>query len=352
MMNKVRRYVPFVLGAIGLSATAGAIAIGCDNSGTVPLPDAGGQDGTVSDAIVQGDVAKEAAPPVDASGETGPLKDGGGPDGDAHANADAEAGPADAARRFDGAPGTFPAAMAAGVCELIANCCGTSADAATFNFPLCYQGQLPTATTGGIGGSTAGANLLDAGNIVFDPVSAQACLDILGQVDCSTNQLSSLVEAQLYKDCFGAFTGSVPAGSPCNGTIECAAGNYCLPVDGGAGDAGAIGLCKALEANGQSCGVFSTGSAAQSVCSYRGSGNTGLFCEHFDPNMPTQNLADAAAWTCAPQEALDAGCQQNQDCLSFACHSNRCATSIFVAGPSTCTVFALEAGSPADASGE
>jgi hypothetical protein len=290
----------------------------------------------------QNDVANMEAT-VEASAETGPKMDGGGPDADAHV--------ADAARSYNGSPASFAAAVATNVCELLANCCGTSADAATFNFPLCYQGQLPTATSGGISGSTAGANLLDGGHIAFDPVAAQACLDILSQLDCSTNQLSSSTETQVYKECFAAYTGSLPAGSPCNGTIECVPGNYCLPVDGGAGDAGALGACQPLAAKGAGCGLFATGSAAQSVCSYRGSGNTGLFCQHFDPSMPTQNL-DAAAWTCAAQEPLDAGCQQNQDCLSFACHSNVCSTSIFVAGPKTCSTFALEAGAPADAAGE
>ena len=342
-MKSLRRCLVSILaGAVGVTGAWGIAAVGCggDNSPehVSGLPDgttegSPGEDGQADslvqndalqvDVAVQGDAMTEAAP------ETG--TDATAPDADAGT-----------IRAFDGSVANYPAQVAAALCGSIANCCGKSADAATFNSSSCNAQLLPI----GFQGSTTGVGLFDGGNIVFNAVAAQACLDDFNQIDCTTNDDPSPVEAQLYKDCFGAYNGTLTVGNPCKGTIECAPGSFCLPQDGGIGDAGAIGTCQSIVGDGGACGLLGSASASQAVCSYRGAGNTGLFCESYvptDAGPPTQTLG-IASWTCAPQEPLGAGCQANEDCASFGCHAHQCATSLLWAAVSTCASFALDAG--------
>jgi len=337
-MRNVRRLTPLVVGMFGLAAAWGAVAAGCgDDSSSTPSTDGGGKDSTTESAAdaIQGDVVGEAEK------EAGPGSEGSAPDG--------EAGVADSAVAYDGTAATFAGQLAATLCARIAACCGTSADAATFNLALCSADEQ-----GGFNGSSTGSNLLDGGHLVFNAVAAQACLDILQQIDCTTNQIASGVEMQAYGSCFGAYSGTLAIGSPCADTIECAPGGFCLPVDGGVGDAGAIGVCQTLASDGGPCALSDNASASQSVCSDRGSGNTGLFCQSVDPSNPTQ-LLDAAAWTCGPQEPIGTGCAQAVACTSFECTplpTRQCASSIVAVSAAACTAFAVEAGTPADAAGE
>jgi hypothetical protein len=379
-MRIVRRLVPVFAGLLA-AAGSSVVAISCGGNGstassentgdsTTDSPEDSAQgdavtgveattdtgpatDATVDaamdgDATVDGGVAMDgdAAVGVDADAASSPDADAStsadadaavAPDADAESTADADAAtPADASAAFG-----FPTQVATTLCNRIADCCGSSADAGTFNFPLCLADELP----GGFKGSMTGANLFDGGNIVFDPVAAQACLTALQQVDCTTNEISGPVEAQLYLKCYGAFSGTLQVGAPCRATIECAPGSFCLPVSGGVGDAGAIGLCQAQVGDGGSCNLGGlTGLNQQSICSYKGSGNTGLFCRTFDPTMPSQTT-DASTWTCVPQEPLGTGCLLNQECQSFACpSSDQCASVVNATSSSTCGLFALDAG--------
>jgi hypothetical protein len=333
-MRHVRPLTPLVVGMFGLAAAWGAVAAGCgDDTASTPPADGGGTDSTTDSAVdvIQGDVVGEAAK------ESGP--DAGAPDGDA--------GVVDSGVAYDGTAASFPGQLASTLCARVAACCGTSPDAATFNLALCLADEQS-----GFNGSSTGSNLLDGGHLVFNAVAAQSCLDLLQQIDCTTNQIASGVEMQSYASCFATYTGTLTAGSACANTIECAPGSFCLPVDGGVGDAGAIGVCQALAGDGGACALLGNASASQSVCSDRGSGNTGLFCQSFDPSAPTEVL-DAAAWTCGPQEPIGTGCAQAVDCTSFECTplpTRQCATSIVAVSAAACTAFAVEAGT--DAAGD
>jgi hypothetical protein len=340
MKSFSRCILSVLVGSVGVTGAWGVAVVGCggDDSSTGPsasLPD-GTTEGSAQEDAPQGTDQSTTQPDVLAqpdvshpATEAGP--DVGAPDGDAGSNV----------RGFEGGAASFPAQLAASVCGFIANCCGTTATAPTFNAAACDSTVLP----GGFQGSATGANLFDGGNIAFNAATAQACLDDFARVDCSTNQAPSPIVAQIYKDCFGAYSGLLAVGAPCKATIECAPGGFCLPADGGVGDAGAIGLCQTIAGSGAACGLLGTSSASQNVCSYRGSGNTGLFCKSYtssDASATTTSLG-IASWACEPQEPLGTSCLQNEDCASFGCHSHQCATTILGVGASTCTAFAQAA---------
>jgi len=369
-MKYFSRVVPIFAGVVAVNGALGSVAAGCgSNNASNSSPEDGGMDATTDsggDVAQQGDAVQESAAmdaPVgpdagaadadanaaDADASAADAEGDGAQGLDANAGPDGDAGGADSPVGYEGTAATFPGQVAATVCERVANCCGTSADAATFNFAACYADLLPS----GYNGSNTGSNLLDGGHVVFNAVAAQACLGALNQIDCQTNEIPAAIQTLAYMNCFAALSGTLPAGSPCAGTIECSSGNFCLPLDGGVGDAGAIGLCQAIVGDGGACGnLLGTPSASQAACSYRGSGNTNLFCKSFDPSVPSESI-DAAAWTCAPQEPVGTGCGRNVACSSFECTTGlQCAAALVAVTTATCTGFALDAGTPTDASGQ
>jgi hypothetical protein len=213
----------------------------------------------------------------------------------------------------------FPGQLAAALCNQAALCC--FGDASTiFNTALCQSDNLTT----GFQGSSFGANLLDGGNVAFDPVKAQNCLNDFSSIDCRTDQLTTADMAALFPDCFGALTGTLPLNAPCQGSIECLPGEFCGPLpDGGM-------ACQAVRGAGGSClDFFADGGAGsslststrlntQGICSYRGSGNTNLYCNYTD-RTTGRALSPDGGWTCLP--ALDVGsqCVFHQDCTSKVC---------------------------------
>jgi hypothetical protein len=317
-----------VAGVIGVTGAWGAAIVGCNSNGTSEA------DSGIADATADAQVDAKVDVLVEGQADTGQ-----GSDADAATNPDADAeaaltdGDAGLSEAVDASAAlAFPAQVAAALCDRIAACCGTSLDAATFNSALCISDELP----GGFKGSSGGSDLIDAGNILFNATAAAGCLSAIGQIDCATNQISSSVETQLYQNCLGAYVGTLAVGSPCRNSIECAANEVCLPVDGGIGDAGAIGLCQPLAGQGGACGPL-----GQSMCSYRASGNTGLFCQEFATGAPDAAL-DAGSWTCEPQGALGAACAFNLDCTSFQCPGSlQCVAVEGVVTPSTCAPFAV-----------
>jgi hypothetical protein len=340
-MKSIRQFVPVLAGIIGVSGAWGALGVGCgsSSSGSSSTEDGGPGDATTdAKQDAQPDVLLEAA--ADAS--PGTDADAVAP-GDS-APPDAEAGPD--AGVFQGDPAAFAGQVATALCDLIAACCETSLDAATFNKALCLADELPE----GFHGSNLGTELLDGGNITFNASTAQLCISSISSLGCVPNEITSAQEATLFQTCLGAFTGTLTVGSPCQGSIECAPGSFCLPGAGDAGavDGGPIGLCEPLAGDGGACGVYpgSTDTViAQSACSYRGAAANGLFCQSFDAGAPL-NKFDAAAWTCAPQEGIGTGCFNGVDCTSLLCDpaALECAAATEILTLSSCPAFLLDAG--------
>jgi hypothetical protein len=340
--------------------------VGPDSTGL----DAGGVDGDATvtleaEASPEGDSANgdvDAGPQVDAPGEAdadaGSQTDAPVGDADAAGNeetgADADAGPvADAGSDADASAltaETFPSMVAAALCTTIASCCGTTGDAGNFNWQSCYNASLPS----GFKGSSVGAALVSGGNVTFNSSQAQFCLSGIVAADCSANEITSAEQIQLFNSCFGAYVGTLEAGAPCAGSIECASGEYCSPVDGGVGDAGAIGLCQPLAGVGNGCGALggASGSAtnAQNACSYRGAASNGLFCQNISGDAGTTQLPESQ-WTCEPQWANGSDCYTNQDCTSMICHQVgsgfQCANAGNWANSNTCATYVT----PTDAGG-
>jgi hypothetical protein len=361
-MSQIGRRIRIFATVVLVTGGAGIVAVNCgsnDDSGAGPAMDAGGMDATTdsaSDGGYQADALHDGAAPdatltsdaadadAGATTDTATGSDAGA-DGDAavvESGAELDADAAIDAPAYDGTAASFPGQLAATLCQRVAACCGTSANAPTFNNASCIAEILP----GGFNGSGTGTNLLDGGHVAFNAVAAQGCLDNLNQIDCDTNQIPGAVERGAFLSCYGAFAGTLPLGSPCAGTIECDPGSFCLPVDGGVGDAGAIGICQPLVGDGGACGnLLGSASASQSACSYRGSGNTGLQCKTFDPSAPTQSV-DAAAWVCAPQDPNGIGCARAVSCSSFECPTStlQCAASIVAVTSSTCASLIVDAG--------
>ncbi len=303
-------------------ASVGTDAAQVDGDATVTV---NGEAGSGDAATSDGDAASDGNAAADSdAASVGPDASEAGMDAD---NADSDAGAivdasgdavADAADSAS-APtaATFPSLLAAAYCDTIAACCGTSGDAAAFNYSFCYNSFLP----GGFKGSNTGANLVSRGNVAFSSAQAQLCLNDIAAADCNSNQITSAEQVQLFQSCYSAYSGTLSTGAACAGTIECAPGNYCLPADGGTvGDAGAIGYCEPLVGSGGSCAAFGNNQAlGQTICSYRGSGSDGLFCQNISGDAGTTQLS-SSQWTCQPQWANGSECYANQDCSSLICH--------------------------------
>jgi hypothetical protein len=361
-MKELNRLVAVLAGAVVVTGALGIAAIGCGSTSTSSpedggVPDSasdstmgltpeggegvdsaadsasegGGATDSTADVVVQADVVQEAA--ADAVSES---------------VADADTGVADSGILPNAE--TFPSLLATAFCDTIATCCGTSADAASFNWQTCFN----TVSSSGFKGiNTTGTNLVDGGHIDFNLAQAQTCLKTIGSADCTSNQISSTEESLLFQNCYGAYNGTLAAGSPCAGTLECAPGNFCLPVDGGVGDAGAIGQCQPLAGAGGACGLFGAQGLGQTVCSYRGSASNGLFCQNISGDAGTTQLSPAQ-WTCQPQWANGSDCYANQDCTSSLCvevgssNAFQCGSAGDWAYPNTCALFVV----PVDAGGD
>jgi hypothetical protein len=339
-MKSIRHFVPVLAGVIGVSGAWGAMGVGCSSSSSGGATVDGGPGDATTDTK-QPDVV------VEASGDTGAGADADAATHDADAATpedsaapDADAGLPDVGA-LEGGANEFGLQVAVALCDRIAACCGTSADAATFDRESCLIGQV----TEGFHGSNLGTQFLDGGNVTFNASVAKLCIDTISSMGCVPDQITSAQEMVLFQSCLGAFTGQLTVGSSCQDSIECAPGSFCLPADAGAGP---VGLCQPLAGDGGACGVF-PGTAdtviAQSACSYRGAAANGLFCQSFDAGTPNQ-MTGKSAWTCAPQEGLGTGCFNAVDCTSFLCDptSQTCVDTTVIFAAAGCSSFLLDAG--------
>ncbi|HXX67719.1 MAG TPA: hypothetical protein VEK07_11080 [Polyangiaceae bacterium] len=256
---------------------------------------------------------------VNDSAPDSPVTDSGS-DADSSSPADA----ADAADASDSAVTAFDAAamyafpgqVSYAICDRTAACCGLTIDSGAFNLSYCLG-----IAANGFYDSNEGVAFLDGGHVAFSPTQAAACIQNIESIDCAQNDIPQQLEIAIFQSCYGALYGTLDAGSTCRDPIECAPGNYCN-IDAGM-DAG---TCAALVESGQPCGNSALNvNVAQTLCSYRGSGNTGLFCNWTNPTETA--VLDAAAWTCEPPSPLDAGCASNQGCTSLICYQAECSAA-------------------------
>jgi hypothetical protein len=335
-MSVYRRAYVFVGAVVAGALPLAMLAAGCggdDTGGKTSLLD-GGADGTV-DAAGDGDAAMpDSSPKVDGSpADASP---------DVAPDVVTDAHPVFDGPPFDGAIIEFPQQVKTAYCERIAACC-QSIDAGAlpgqiFDMPTCVADLIDF----GYQGNTTGEAFLDSGHVALNATQAASCLAQIAAVDCTADLLSSSQEKSIIGACFGALTGTQDAGAACNVSLECAPGTFCEPLsDGG-------GTCTPLRPDGGSCAdlgrVFDN--AAQ-ICSYRGSGNTGLTCLTFDPTTNV-SFADAASFVCVPQLATGANCSFNDNCQSLLCNqgldATTCENAQSFVGPLGCVGFFIDAG--------
>ena len=182
-MTPTFRLIPVLAGVVAIGGI-GIAGSGCGGSKSSSSPNDGGPDATLdgseSDAGDAPSTTDADAGTSDATPSLDVSDDGEGDAADA-GSADADAGSVDAgsdadaqvAPVYSGTAASFPGAVASTLCARVASCCGTSADAATFDFAACTAAVSPA----GFNGSSTGSDLLDGGHIGFNPVAAQACLD-------------------------------------------------------------------------------------------------------------------------------------------------------------------------------
>lgn len=291
MMFRVRS-LAWILGALAAVSTALAGAVvGCSSESTtvgVPVVDAGSDSTVVPEA--------------------GPLPD------------------VDAGNILE-----FPSLVVSAFCQRTAQCCAQTDGGAIDESACIGRASGPK----GLYGELEGRQVLDGGNIAYDPQKATECVQKILTLPCG--DVSSATVQAVRDACFAAMTGTLQANAPCRAATECARDLYCSLQGGDAG----VGRCQPIRAAGGPCGDLPSWQEAPQACSYRGSGSNGLTCQLFD--FDAGNFRDAGDWRCAPAADVDASCFNNVDCTTRICDTTqaRCASSYsFTLGGSQCRAYA------------
>jgi hypothetical protein len=260
----------------------------------------GGADSTV-------DAPPDSPPPVDSqSPETG---------GDSGTDAPPDTGVPDVEA---GSPiPAFLNQVTSTLCTKLQTCCAGPLEGGTFNMSLCTTSLT---ATGYEGMNVGAAYALEAGVLTYDPARAAACVNDINAIDCVSNVITSAQQLAILSDCVAAVSGSLAGDAGCFYSIECAPGTFCDTPS----DAGGPGTCAPLRGDGGACGNFGTLAntydygLGEEACSFRRTGNTGLFCYERDLITGADIDGGPAAWACRPAGAAG-GCNVDQECASGLC---------------------------------
>lgn len=241
-------------------------------------------------------------------------------------------------------------------CDYLTKCCYGQANVSdggaldgggTFNRGKC----VGTAGEFGFEGSNIDEDTIALGKVKVDQAKAKECLDKIGALPCSVTgaQLKAARAA-----CFGALTGTVANGQDCRSSLECAPGHFCNPSSPEAGPpdggVGIIGKCAPLRGSAGLCNLYLTDDEindslrAEEACSYRGSADTNLRCDSWNPDAGVYNARDD--WKCAPTVANGEGCNSSAWCSDGICEPDpdagfyyRCVSPAAVIQQSSCPAF-------------
>ncbi|MFO0739442.1 MAG: hypothetical protein U0270_26325 [Labilithrix sp.] len=302
-------FASLLLGA----GAAFAIACGDDDSVLLATGDGGVESSTTSDSSTTkdgkvdtdtGSTIMDASADVRDDGDVDAEVDAGPKD----AQADVELPPVDA-----GSPDAdagdlareFPARVAAEVCQTFARCCFSDSntqndagvDGGHYNQAKCLNAY----SVNGLNFSSPGAGA-DFNKLTYNASKANECLSRLHVLACSSNaaEYRAAIAA-----CYAALVGTIPAGSACATTSECAPGLFCNTAVAG-------GTCEAIRSAGGACGDWTTSGASSTFsCSNRFSANPPRFC---------RNLSDAGTklpqdqWKCDNSVGLGGQCFNDAWC--------------------------------------
>ena len=230
--------------------------------------------------------------------------------------------------------------VSAALCARVQSCCA----AATPGYAITQSKCTGIYDQFGFEATARGIQTAGAFNVVVDATAKAACLAKIASntADCSVT--SGEVKAAIT-DCLGAITGRIGNGSACTSSLECNGNSVCEK------DAAGVGTCKALRAAGQSCEiVYKTGTSvavrdnlAQDLCSKRGGGVSGLYCDAFDFGANAYRAENT--WTCKSAVANAGACNTDSYCSSFVCapfgtpNQFTCVPNASFVTPAVCTAF-------------
>lgn len=225
------------------------------------------------------------------------------------------------------------------LCARVASCCKVAMPLYSLNSPACHAiyDQL------GFEATARDTKIASPSNIVVDGPAKTACLTKIS--DTANCSVTSAELKSAVTDCVAALVGQVPIGGTCVASIECAGQAACEK------NAAGIGTCTALRTANQSCQVvYTAGSTvdlrdnlSQELCSKRGGGGTGLFCDAYD--SATDTYRAESTWKCAPAKANGSGCSSDQYCSSLVCapygdpNQFTCVAATTFVTPSVCAAF-------------
>ncbi len=145
-------------------------------------------------------------------------------------------------------------------CQWVADCCSaagySSVMAQCKSFILAVNG-----ISGELGGVTT--QRVTGPDVAYNDLAATQCLAGIASLGC--DNIGAANYKAMLQSCYAVYTGTLPMGSACAVTLECAPGNFCDS---------ATGTCEPLRALGDAC-------MSGEECGYRG---VGASC---DPNTGT-----------------------------------------------------------------
>jgi len=292
-----------------MSAFAGLIACGDDDTATTPGADAG----------------------TDTSVTTPDTGAGMIPD----AGSDVAVGEApDAA-----AVSSFRAKIDSALCSTVTRCCfndpnladGGAVTGGHYNAASCSASVDPL----GFENSNVGLDAVDQTKLSVDPTKAVDCLSKINALTCD---LPGAELAAARAACFGAVIGTTPNGGACTASMACLTGSYCKPTET---DGSFAGMCAPLAGANGLCATFpfagtvgtdaeiANAKKSEEACSTRGGGDTALHCNSYNPDLvsppegqPGYNpnlYRPRADWKCVPTEAIGNGCNSTVWCANGLC---------------------------------
>ncbi|MDB4945727.1 MAG: hypothetical protein JWP97_5261 [Labilithrix sp.] len=239
-----------------------------------------------------------------------------------------------------GAPTTlagFRDAVSSALCGRVASCCSAGGPY-TIDSAACHRVYDAL----GFESTARGMDVASAANVTIDNTAKDACLGIIGNTADCTADAAELKNA--VDDCIAAMKGNVATGGSCKASIECRDG-VCQK------DAAGAGTCAPLRAPGASCQYqHVTGTTpeqrenlAQELCSRRGGGRSGYYCDAYD--FVTDTFKPETSWTCKAAQANGASCNSDPYCSSLVCapygtaSAFTCVASAPFVTPTVCGAF-------------
>jgi V8-like Glu-specific endopeptidase len=206
----------------------------------------------------------------------------------------------------------FEVEVSAALCGRAAGCCKASSPSYLESPTKCrsiYAGLGFDATARGL----ATAN---PANVVIDGAKRSACINAIGNTTACT-VTSATVKTEIA-NCIAAVVGQVATGGACTSSVECAGSAVCELSAAGAG------TCQPLHASGASCEVMYKSNSvdarfdlAQELCSVRGGGQSGMYCDGYD--FVGGAYKTELTWTCKSAQANGASCGADAACTSAVC---------------------------------